>query len=277
MSTVSGGMYGGSTLNAGSTTPPAMVLQAYGYGNVISGDSYNVSIYGGFGSASVSLGSGSDLVQLDGYNNSVTGTSGQSTISGALGESTITLGGGNNFISLGGYFNQIALGTGSNTVIAGAGSDSVTLGSGANQVTLAGYDNAVSINGANTGTDTITAGSGGDTITLVNAIVTIAAGSGATVALSGNQGDVTDKGTGTSFTDSSVAKAILNVVSDPNWTLDLTGAAATGLTTPGDVLSHLTLASNGTDTKLTLDGGAVVITFQGEQPAAITASHFKIG
>lgn len=268
MATISGGSYGNATVAAGANG----TLTAFGWGNVISGGSYNVNIAAGSGQETVHLGSGNDTVQLTGWGNALDGGDGSSTITGAFGNSTVNLGNGSSSIDMAGYSNFIGVGNGANTITAGYGNDTVTIGSGNNNLSLAGYSNVVTIQGGYAGHDTITAGSGGDSITLVNAVVTLAGGNAATVYLAGSVDTVTDNAVGTTFVDNGTAGAWLNINSDPTWTLDLTGGAG-GFTTAAQV--QAALVQTGAGAQLTVGGS--VITLVGATASNISAAHFKIG
>ncbi len=151
-------------------------------------------------------------VSLGGINNTVTAGDENVTVSGGLGYDTITLGDGTNSVNEYGLHNTITVGGGQNTIIAGTGNDSVTILQGEpsqgepylgpDTVTLAGAGNtvtgvyaeniSVTNTSATSGTNTVTLGSGNDLVNLAGNFNTITMGDGTdSVTANGNNNTIT--------------------------------------------------------------------------------------
>jgi hypothetical protein len=208
---ITGSPYGGATIQASPTG--ASIINAYGWGNVITDNGGNDVVNTGQGQATVYVSTGDVVVHLNGYNNlvegfnkpgaaAVTGSDGNVSVSGSQGNTTVALGNGRDTISVGGYYNTVTLGNGDDTVSAGLGNATIALGNGNDTVTLGGYTNSVTAGDGNDqvsgalGSTSVTLGNGNDTVSLAGYGNVIKVGNGQDTIVAGAGSDQVTVGSG---------------------------------------------------------------------------------
>ncbi len=277
-----------------STVNQTVVLD--GYNNLVEGSNTmppgptagadeNITVSGGLGNSTVTLGNGADNVALAGYNNFVRLGDGADTISAGAGSGTVYAGGGNVSVSLGGWGNYISLGDGNDTVTGISGGSTVIAGNGNDQIQVAGWGDLVRLGGGSStvsginGSSTVIAGDGnnvihaagwGNVIQLGHGNNVVAAGDGNdSVTLGGGQNNVTLQGwgnlvsaTGGSSTIQAGAGSDTILLSGSN--LQVTGGAHATVVLGGATTDNVTDGQQGMVVQIGPGSPGGVLTFGGD-------------